>query len=206
MKVAIVDFGAGNLGSLPNALRRIGIAGEVTRDPAIIERADRLILPGVGSFDTAMRNLAAYGLVPALESAVLVDGKPILGICLGMQILTDGSEEGQMPGLGWISGQVRRIHHAGPSPTLKVPHIGWNTVTPCTNSPLFARLDPAARFYFVHSYHVTVSDQAHAAGITEYGIQFVSAVHKKNISGVQFHPEKSQEVGLRLIQNFLGLK
>lgn len=200
--ITIVDYGVGNVAALVNMYDDLGFESQVTREKDEIAAADKLILPGVGAFDTAMRTLRFHGLVAPLEHAVLQRGVPILGICLGMQLLARRSEEGTEPGLGWIPADVIRIDPRGRA-DLKVPHIGWAVVRPLKPSPLFAfPAREAERFYFVHSYHVCCDDPADRAAIIEYGSEICCSVARENISGVQFHPEKSHRFGKRLLRDF----
>ena len=199
--IAIIDYGMGNVGSIANMLRKVGAEATITSDPDTIRAADKLILPGVGAFDNGMRELNHRGLVPVLQREVVDRGKSILGVCLGMQLFAESSEEGSARGFGWIQGRAVRfpVAHAG-SP-IKVPHMGWNTTNPVHDDLLFDGLDADSRFYFVHSFHVTCDDSSVLAR-TRYGDQFVSAVRHRNIVGVQFHPEKSHRFGMRLLRNF----
>ena len=198
--IAIIDYGMGNLGSIANMLRKIGAEAVVTSDPAAIESADRLILPGVGAFAHGMESLNGLGIVPLLRRRVLDERVPILGICLGMQLFTQGSEEGGAEGLGWIEGRTSRFRlDGGPE---RVPHMGWNTATPVRDHPILAGLPDEPRFYFVHSYHVTCADAADRLCGTTYGYEFTSAVARDNIVGTQFHPEKSHRFGFQLLRNF----
>lgn len=199
--IAIVNLGIGNVGSIVNMLRRAGAAAVATDDPIQIAAARKLILPGVGAFDKAVERLEALGLRPVLEEKVMKDRVPILGICLGMQLLTHGSEEGRAAGLGWIPGVTRRFDF-GPSTALKIPHMGWNTVRTHRTSRLFNGLEDDPRFYFVHSYHVVCDDPSHVAATCSYGYDFACAVTLGNVAGVQFHPEKSHRFGLQLLKNF----
>lgn len=201
--IAIIDYGMGNIGSIANMLRKLGADCVVTSEPGVIAKAEKLILPGVGAFDAAMRRINESGLRAALDRTVTESGIPVLGICLGMQLLTDCSEEGVLPGLGWIpaktlafSGRIDR--------TLKVPHMGWNRVAQHTPSPLTEGLETVVepRFYFVHSYFVKCEDEAHSILKTTYGFTYDSAIQKGNVFGVQFHPEKSHRFGMKLLQNF----
>lgn len=201
--VAIIDYGSGNIGSIVNILRKAGAEAVLSADPDELRRASHLILPGVGAFDTCMRNLRQSGLTPVLEERVLQAGTPLLGICVGMQMLSRGSEEGVEPGLGWIAAATRRFV-APPGSSMRIPHMGWNAVRPARSASLFAGLEEGARFYFVHSYHVRCDDPADVAGIADYGGEFTAAVQRGNISGVQFHPEKSHKFGVRLIGNFVA--
>ena len=198
--LVIVDYGIGNVGSIKNMLRKAGAEAIISGAIDVIANAKSLVLPGVGAFDRAMDRLRSLNMVPILNKKALEDKIPILGICLGMQMLTDRSEEGTKPGLGWIRGETRRFKHASGSP-LRIPHMGWNTAIPDQNSGLIANA-VGDRFYFVHSYHVVCLDPNDVMAWTDYGYKFASAVRRDNIMGVQFHPEKSQHAGLRLLQNF----
>jgi len=199
--IAIVDYDIGNLAAVANMLHRLGASCEITAVPAKIELADKIILPGNGAFDACMRNLRATGLVPLLERRVLSDHVPLLGICVGAQMLGRGSAEGQEPGLGWIDMDVKRFPEL---PDLRVPHMGWNQVGVCAAShPLARDMDPDTRFYFVHSYYMAPANAEDVLFTTDYGITFASGVARGNIAGVQFHPEKSHRFGKRLLGNFV---
>lgn len=204
--IVIVDYGMGNLGSIANMLKMVGSSCIVASDPTTIAKADKLILPGVGAFDAAMQRIIERGLQVVLEDAVLGARVPLLGICLGMQLLTESSEEGQLPGLGWIAANTfafrGRIDRA-----LKVPHMGWNLVTRHTSSILTEGLErmEEPRFYFVHSYFVECRDESNSILKTTYGLTYDSAIQKDNIFGVQYHPEKSHRFGMKLLENFAGI-
>lgn len=204
--LAIVDYGCGNFASIRNMLKRIGVMDIlITRDIQLIAAADRIILPGVGSYDTGMRNIRQFGLEEILHHKALEEKVPVLGICLGMQLLLSGSEEGQEEGLGWIKGRVVRFRPedcAG----LKIPHMGWNSVQPAGFLPLFGTQPDEFGFYFIHSYAATCDNEADVAGWTRHGISFVSAVAKGNIWGAQFHPEKSHKYGMQFFRNFMGME
>jgi glutamine amidotransferase len=200
--IAIVDCGIGNTGSIANMLRKCGVEHAVTKDPAEVARADRLILPGVGSFAHGMQRLRASGLLPVLEDAVLGQGRPILGICLGMQFLGKGSEEGGEAGLGWLDAETVRFRIPDSEPGLKVPHMGWNTLARAGEARGLESLNSDARFYFVHSYHVVCRDPADIFATTRHGCEFVSAVKRGHLTGVQFHPEKSHRFGLTFLRDF----
>ena len=200
--IVVVDYGLGNLGSIANMLKKIGAHAVVSSDPAVVEKADKLILPGVGAFDAGMKNLETRGLIPLLNYRVLEQKTPILGVRLGMQLLCKRSEEGQLPGLGWLDAEVIRFKFDGNIANLKIPHMGWNTLAVRQPHPLFADLEAENRFYFVHSYHVVCADMGNVLAQTNYGFDFASAVVKDNIMGVQFHPEKSHKFGMRLYKNF----
>ncbi len=198
--ITIVDYGMGNLSSIANMLKRIGVPSATTADPAALAAATKLILPGVGAFDTGMRNLRERGLVDVLERRVRKDGVPLLGICLGMQLLARSSEEGSLPGLGWIDADVVRFRGEG----LKVPHMGWNTVRPVGPGGLFEGLGDPPRFYFVHAYRLRLDRPEDLLGETDHGGPFPAAVGTGNLLGVQFHPEKSHRFGMGLLRNFAG--
>lgn len=201
--IVIVDYGMGNLASIKNMLKKIGVNSEITASPEKIEAAAKIILPGVGAFDNAMKNIEELGLYDILNQKVLVHKTPVLGICLGMQILMNKSEEGAKQGLGWIQGEVKRFDFRSMSSLLKVPHMGWNIVYPKDSNHLFKGLIRLPKFYFVHSYYVTCHAAEHVLATTSYGIEFASAVHKENIFGTQFHPEKSHKYGMLLLKNFV---
>ena len=201
MVIAIIDYGMGNVGSIASMLKRVGVEATVTCDFGVIASADKLILPGVGAFDNGMRELAKRDLVDVLNDEVIGKRKSILGVCLGMHLFTQGSEEGNAGGLGWVPGQAVRFRPATSTGSLKIPHMGWNTTSPVHADLLFEGLDAESRFYFVHSFHVTCDDDWVLAR-TEYGDPFVSAIRHRNIMGVQFHPEKSHRFGMRLLRNF----
>ena len=197
--VIVVDCGISNTGSVLNMLRRLGVAAEATSDPERVAAAERLLLPGVGAFDAGMEQLEARGLVAPLEAARAA-GTPVLGLCLGMQLMTRGSDEGVRPGLGWFDATTRRLEPDDPA--LKVPHMGWNRVEACKSSKLFALDGPPQRFYFVHSYYVDADDDRDVLARTWHGHSFCSAVERDNLAGVQFHPEKSHRFGLELLRRF----
>jgi len=199
--IAVVDVCLGNLRSVERAVARAGGEVLITRDPAVIRRADKIVVPGQGAFGTFMRGLADRGLEPALREAI-ASGRPFLGICVGMQMLFDDSEEqGPCAGLGVIPGRVVRFALA--DPRLKVPHIGWNQLALRRRDPLLAGIAEGAYVYFDHSYYGVPSDPALVAVDTEHGVGFPAAVRKDNVFACQFHPEKSQEVGLQLLRNFV---
>jgi glutamine amidotransferase len=200
--ITIVDYGMGNLGSIQNMFKRLQVAARVTGDPAEIEHAEKILLPGVGAFDNAMQRINEGGLREALDRKALVEKVPVLGICLGMQLLTRFSEEGTVPGLGWIGASTRRFPAA---PGLKVPHMGWNVTVPTRENPLTRGLDGELRFYFVHSYYVTVDNEDDSILKATHGIAFDAAVMRGNIYGAQFHPEKSHRFGMQLLKNFAEL-
>ncbi|MCW5632659.1 MAG: imidazole glycerol phosphate synthase subunit HisH [Rubrivivax sp.] len=198
--IAIIDYKVGNLGSIRNMFKKIGIDSAITDDAATIAAAPRLVLPGVGAFDRGMEALHDSGLIPLLERRVLAERVPILGICLGMQLMARRSEEGARPGLGWIDAEVVRFRPADAA--LKVPHMGWNRIVPTRECALMRNLPEQPRFYFVHSYHVRCRDDDDVIATTPYGETFHSAFHRANVWGVQFHPEKSHKFGMGLLRNF----
>jgi glutamine amidotransferase len=203
MVIVVIDYGMGNLGSIMNMLKKVGAEAICSSSIADIERAGKLILPGVGSFDAGMRNLSDFGLISALNHKVVENKAPILGICLGMQLLTKRSEEGDLPGLGWVDAEtVRFKFDAIRGARNRVPHMGWNTVEMVKKSWLFDEMFPEPRFYFVHSYHVRCNDETDILTRTLYGYEFVSSLLRGNIAGVQFHPEKSHKFGMKLLSNF----
>ncbi|NBC35146.1 imidazole glycerol phosphate synthase subunit HisH [Novosphingobium sp. FSY-8] len=201
--LALIDYGAGNLHSVANALKAAGAQGvRVTADPEVVRGADRIVLPGVGSFRACAEGLRAIpGLIAAMEERVLEGGAPFLGICVGMQLLaTQGVEHGVTQGLGWIGGEVRHIERTDPA--IKIPHMGWNDVLPAAHAPLIE----GGEAYFLHSYHFVPDNGHHSAAVTDHGGGLVAAVARDNIVGVQFHPEKSQSYGLELLSRFLTWK
>jgi len=201
--ITIVDYGTGNYRSIANMLRRIGHESVLSGDPEEISRASRLVLPGVGAFDTAMRRLTELGLVEVLHRKVREEGTPILGICLGMQLFSRGSEEGRMAGLGWIAGEVVRFRPEQSDERLRVPHMGWNYAVPARETRLLADTREDARYYFVHSYHLRMEGDDEVLSMTTYGYPFVSGVEAGNVMGVQFHPEKSHTFGMQVLKNFV---
>ncbi len=201
--IAIIDYGMGNLRSVQKAFERVGHRAVVTRDRGEIDRATRVVLPGVGAFGDCMDNLTRYGLVEPIRRAIS-ESKPFLGICLGLQLLFTESEEfGTHKGLNILQGKIRRFPFFQDSePSLKVPHMGWNTISIRQPAPLLDGITSGSHVYFVHSFYVQPDDPSVTCTVTEYGIPFVSSVWKNNIFASQFHPEKSQQVGLQLFYNF----
>ncbi len=202
MNLVVVDAGIGNLGAIPNMLKRIGVAARITNRADEIAEADRLILPGVGAFDAAMRTLNDLGIVETLRAKALVERIPVLGVCLGMQLLFRGSEEGDIPGLGWINGDVVRFRLDSADRSVRIPHMGWNYASATNGAALLAGFEQSPRFYFAHSYHVECDDPADVAGWTTYGYRFASVVQHENIGGIQFHPEKSHRFGLEFLRSW----
>ncbi len=200
--IVIVNYDVGNLNSIANMLKKAGVQSMISSDPGVIRQADKLILPGVGAFDAGMRNLNERSLVPLLNELVLEKKIPVLGLCLGMQLMTNKSEEGQLPGLGWIDGETVRFHFVEGQSHLKIPHMGWNLLKTAQSHPLVDDLEGEARFYFVHSYHIVCAAQSDVAAYTEYGYPIASVIAKDNIMGAQFHPEKSHKFGLQFLKSF----
>jgi imidazole glycerol-phosphate synthase subunit HisH len=200
--IAIIDYDMGNLRSVAKAFEKIGASAAPTRDPVAISSASHIVLPGVGAFKDCMRNLEEYGLIEPLLKGIS-SGKPFLGICLGLQLLFDESMEfGPHKGLGVIKGKVVRFPEKG----LKVPHMGWNGARRKKDSPLFKGIEDDSYLYFVHSYYAVPEDPSVTLTSTEYGVEFTSSVEKDNVMACQFHPEKSQRVGLRILKNFSVLR
>lgn len=200
--ITIVDYKMGNLGSILNMFRKLDIQALITSDKDLIVNAEKLILPGVGSFDSAMHNLQEMNLIESLNKAVLEKGTPTLGICLGMQIMTKKSEEGTLSGLGWFDAEVVRFE-ASPKDRIKVPHMGWNFAKPVKeNSLISITNEDTPRFYFVHSYYVAPKNEKDILARTSHGVSFTSAISRDKIAGVQFHPEKSHRYGMALLHNF----
>jgi imidazole glycerol-phosphate synthase subunit HisH len=199
--IAILDYGVGNVGSIANMLRKAGAEAVITADAAEVERADKIVLAGVGAFDSGMRKLRERGFVDLLHRKVRDGGTPLLGICLGMQFFGRGSEEGIEPGLGWIDAEAIRFKPEAAA-NLKVPHMGWNALDLGADTAGQLGISSDARFYFVHSYYLVCHDEADVVARTTYDRPFVSAVRRRNILGVQFHPEKSHRFGLALMERF----
>jgi glutamine amidotransferase len=202
--LAIINYGLGNLTSIRNMCMRIGVEAEITNDERVIESAGRLILPGVGHFKRGMENLHQSGLKRLLDRLVLEERRPILGICLGAQLMTGHSEEGDTDGLGWVDADTIRFRDAGLN-GLKVPHMGWREIAITAKGPLWADLPEEPRFYFVHSYHFQFRQPAEVTATALYGYEFACAFRKDNIFGTQFHPEKSHKFGMKVLENFAAL-
>jgi glutamine amidotransferase len=202
--IIILDYNAGNIQSVKKKVERLGATVTVTNDPRLVMSATKIIMPGVGHFSNAMEHLKNLQLIDALNEAVLVRKTPILGICLGMQLMAKHSEEGDCNGLGWVNGTIKRFNVSN-TLHFKVPHMGWNTIHIAKQSSLMAGIDEDAAFYFVHSYHFETADTSIILNETTYDYKFVSAFEQENIFGVQYHPEKSHDVGEQLISNFLKL-
>lgn len=205
MIVIVIDYGLGNLGSIVNMLRKVGAEVVISSDIATIKQADKLILPGVGAFDSGMRNLQDRGLIPVLNRKVLRDKTPILGLCLGAQLFTRRSEEGSLPGFGWLEADTIRFKFNQFQSNLKIPHMGWNYVNIKQRGPLWTDFEheEEIRYYFVHSFHLVCHDEVNILATTVYGYEFPSVIKKDNIIGTQFHPEKSHKYGMKLLKNFV---
>ena len=200
--IVIIDYKMGNLGSISNIIKKIGHSSIISCDIDVIASASKIILPGVGSFDQAMQNLIELNLIHVLSYKALIEKTPFLGICLGMQLLANHSEEGNTKGLGWIDAEIKKFQLSN-FPDLKVPHMGWNEVLIQTKHSLCEDLPDPSRFYFVHSYHAVCKNQENILMKTQFGREFDSAIYKDNIMGVQFHPEKSHKFGTQLFKNFI---
>ncbi len=202
--IIIIDYGMGNLGSIINIFKKIGVTAVASSSPDEIARASKLILPGVGAFDTGMKNLGESGLLDLLHEKVIEQKTPVLGVCLGMQLLGQSSEEGSLSGLGWIAAKTVKFR-LDPSSQFKIPHMGWAYVTSTRPNRLFSDMPYKARFYFVHSYHFVCDDLSDVIATADHGITFCAAINRGNIWGAQFHPEKSHKFGMLLCKNFAEL-
>lgn len=201
--VIIIDYGLGNLSSVKNMLKKIGVDSEVTAEKEKIQAATKLILPGVGAFDNGMQNLKEGGLIDVINQKVLQEKTPVLGICLGMQLMTAKSQEGVLPGLGWMDAETVKFNFSASDKKFPVPHMGWDFVKQQKPSRLLEGMYDEPRFYFVHSYYVKTNRPEDALLTTNYSFDYVSGFEKENILGVQFHPEKSHKYGMVLLKNFI---
>lgn len=202
-RISVIDYGAGNIASVINMIKHVGGEAEIISEPRALSQVDKLLLPGVGAFDHGIQCLKAGGWMDPLNGAVLERQVPILGICLGMQLMCKSSEEGQEAGLGWIDAEVLRFDFEGEAAGLKVPHMGWNAVSTLRGDALVSDEQVERRFYFVHSYYVECTNQQDVLLQCKYGKEFVAGFHRENIWGVQFHPEKSHKFGMELFKRFL---
>lgn len=203
--IGLIDYGVGNINAFLNIYKQLGVEARKVSNSDEISDFSKLILPGVGSFDDAMSRLNASGMREALEEAVKINKIPIIGICVGMQMLAEKSDEGKMSGLGWIKGTVKRFDPDTIPYTTKFPHMGWNNFTIMKDNPLVANFETVASFYFLHSYYFDCQSEENVLAVTDYGIKFASAIHNENIYGIQCHPEKSHHDGVKLLQNFANL-
>lgn len=203
--ISILDYGSGNIQAIHNIYERLDIPCQFISSADDINRADRIILPGVGAFDETISTLREKNIVTALNERVSKGDLPILGICVGMQMLSDKSEEGNLPGLGWVPGEVKKFDKNLIQGKPKLPHLGWNSIRIVKEHPLFNCIDEETGFYFVHSYYYQCADEQNVQTTTDYGITFHSAVAKGLVFGVQFHPEKSHDNGIQLLRNFAEL-
>ena len=201
--LVIVDYGVGNLSSIQNMIKKGGNSSVISGDPEVVAKASKILLPGMGHFDNCMIKLKASGLLPVIEKKVFEERIPLLGICVGLQMFMQSSEEGQEPGLGWIKGKTVRFDTSRMTDTtIKIPNMGWLDIQQAKKSPLFLGLEDA-RFYFAHSYHVELDNEADALVKATYGYTFTAGIELGNIIGVQFHPEKSHRFGMKLLKNFV---
>jgi imidazole glycerol-phosphate synthase subunit HisH len=200
--ITIINYGLGNIRSFVNVYNRLNIPTNIATSPAEIKDAKKIILPGVGAFDQAMELLENSGMRPLLDELVLGKKIPVLGICVGMQIIGNSSEEGSRAGLGWISGEVKRIDTSLLNQKTKLPHMGWNEISPIRKPDLFRNIPNKSRFYFLHSYCFHCSNENNSIATAEYGETIICAIASENIYGVQFHPEKSHQNGIQLLKNF----
>lgn len=204
--IGIIDYGSGNVGALMNLMRRARIDHFLSSEPDQLSRADRFLLPGVGAFDPTIRQLRESGIVDALEHEVITKGKPVLGICVGMHLLAEGSDEGELPGLGWIAGRVRRIDSSRLTEPPRLPHMGWNSISARRAEALFEGVDADRGFYFLHSYFFDAERTEDILATVEFGGPLPCAVGRERVIGVQFHPEKSHANGTALLANFASMR
>lgn len=203
--IAIIDYGSGNVGAISNIYKQLKIPHQITSDLKVLEAAERYVLPGVGAFDATMSYLNRSGMVAILNEQILERGKKVLGICVGMQIFADSSEEGELPGLGWIPGRVRKINVSSLARPPFLPHMGWNSVKPRPGACLFEGVDIKQGFYFLHSYFFDADAAQDVVATVEYGVDLPCGVARGNVFGMQFHPEKSHANGVAIFRNFAGL-
>lgn len=200
--ITIIDYGLGNILAFVNVYNRLNIPVAVAKSADDLRNATRLILPGVGSFDHAMQQLDQSGMRQPVEQLVMRDKMPVLGICVGMQMLAKSSDEGELPGLAWIDGTVKKFDLSAMPPDTNLPHMGWNDVTPVAEGGLFKGMEQDSRFYFLHSFYFECNQQSNVLAVSDYGGNFSCAVRQDNVYGVQFHPEKSHHFGSQLLKNF----
>ncbi len=204
--IVIINYSVGNIGSIINMFKRIGVKAKLSSDIEDIKSAEKLFLPGVGSFGHGMDCLKKSGLIDVIEDKVFNDKTPVMGVCLGMQMLLEHSEEGDCDGLGWIKGKVQYFQLAAEQKDIKIPHMGWNVIEPQQSSPLLNNFEDEARFYFAHSYHAVCESTQNILATTHHGYDFASVVSNGNIYGAQFHPEKSHKFGMQLLKNFAAME
>jgi len=200
--ITIIDYGLGNIRAFVNVYERLNAETKIARSPGDLQGASKIILPGVGAFDHAMTQLNRSGMRDEFEKQILINRIPVIGICVGMQMLAKSSDEGVIPGLGLVDGVVKKFDASLLKSKTRLPHMGWNTINPMSGNQLLAQFSNEARFYFLHSYYFHCNNSGDSIATTEYGIRFSSAVNHKNIYGVQFHPEKSHANGIQLLKNF----
>ena len=204
--ITLIDYGVGNIFAFQNVYKRLNIPTKIAKTQEDLADAKKLILPGVGSFDYAMEQLNASGMREKLDELVLEKKVPIIGICVGMQMMGNRSDEGKLEGLKWIDSEILKFDENLIQQRTKLPHMGWNDVTPINNHPLFIGLEKEAIFYFLHSFYFRCKNEIESIAVSSYGISFSSAVNRENIYGIQFHPEKSHHYGEKLLHNFSNLK
>ena len=204
--IAIVDLGIGNISSVGNIIKKADGDFFICKHYKDLDNCEKIIIPGVGAFDHGVNGLVQGNWIEALNYSILNEKKKVLGICLGMQLMCQGSEEGKLQGLGWIDAHVRRFNFQNVNGLLKIPHMGWNTIQVETENELISASGEEKRFYFVHSFHVVCHNTQDTLATSRYGYDFTSAFQRDNIFGVQFHPEKSHQFGVQLMKNFIGLK
>ena len=203
--IALIDYGVGNIRAFANIYKRLDIPVKIARSVEDLTDATKLILPGVGAFDHAMEQLEQSGMRPRLDELVIQNKLPVVGICVGMQMLAQSSDEGNLPGLNWIDASVKKFDESKISYSTHLPHMGWNDVKPVKENGILKGLETDAKFYFLHSYYFHCNDPRDTIATTDYGIEFACAVNNNNIYGVQFHPEKSHQYGICLLNNFANL-
>lgn len=204
--ITIIDYGSGNIHAIANIYKRLNIEYNITNEPSILRVAEKLILPGVGDFDETMMLLGNLGIKDTLDELVIEKKIPILGVCVGMQILGNSSEEGVLKGFGWIKGSVKKLDISELKAKPHLPHMGWNTINPIRRSAVLSDIECDDGFYFLHSYYFDCEDKSDILATTSYGIEFPSAINHENVFGFQFHPEKSHQNGIKLFKNFANLK
>lgn len=200
--ITVIDYGLGNVQAFANVFKRLDIPVNIAKSLDDLSETTKIILPGVGSFDRAMQQFNCCGMRKLIEQMVLEEGIPILGVCVGMQMLANSSEEGKLSGLGWVDGYVKRFDRASMLQTKNLPHMGWNNVVAKAEGDLFKGINEENKFYFLHSFYFDCCNESNIIGVTDYGFNFTSAIKKKNIFGVQFHPEKSHHYGGQLLKNY----